>query len=501
MDSTTLANVPDDETEQALREGRSRFVAGFSQRLRAMGDLLAAFRAGDPAPHAPLRQAAHKMAGLAGMLGFPTVSQHAAALEHALTTEPIDGQAASDALDLMGTAFTGDLSGSVPSWAAGAAAASGARVLLVEDDPEQRQLVAAGLRSAGFRVITAESGPEGIELAKAERPDVILLDVDLPGLDGLTVCRRLKLEPALATVPIIFCTARGELMDRMSAFALGADAYVTKPYEPAELVMRVRRLVGRATPGAAPADSDGVLPFDQFVNAAGRALAEGPGGVVLLRVPHAAVTRLSPLLSGNLRRRDLLGRYDDSHLVVILPERTAGEARADVQAILAELDPAVPGIAMGAAEGDAGANIESVLEQADLALAEDRVAQSGRRTSQTTIVIVDDDPDVLHIMDARLRAEGYRTIVTLDGQMALDAIEKESPAVVILDLMLPKVTGFDVLKSINERPEETRPQTIVVSARGRPHDVARAFDLGTEDFLTKPFNPNELVARIARLLR
>ena len=92
-------------------------------------------------------------------------------------------------------------------------------------------------------------------------------------------------------------------------------------------------------------------------------------------------------------------------------------------------------------------------------------------------------------------------MLTLDGQQTLEALERESPTIILLDLMMPKLTGFDVLMRLREHPAQSRPRTIVVSARGRDEDVARAFELGADDYVTKPFNPEELMARIARLAR
>jgi len=455
---------------------------------------------------APLRDAAHKLAGLGGVLGFPTVSEQAALLEQALLASTFDAAVVRAGLKGMGAGFTRDLAGKAPSWAQDAGRAThAARILLVEDDPEQRQVGASGLRAAGYRVVTAESGPQAIETASLEHPDLILLDVDLPGFDGMAVCRQIKLEPALASVPVIFCTARSGLMDRMAGLTLGADDYITKPYAPTELLMRIKRLLSRAAAPApaAPATGSGPLAYDVFATSAREALARGAAALVLVRVAPHDLDTLAARCVDDLRRRDILGRFSDTHLVLLAPELSAAAARAAVQAIV-DRAPKIEDATMGAADGSSvppGANpLDAMLGHADLALAADRVARSGSQPGRITVLLAEDDPDVLHIIDARLRAAGYRTVLALDGQQTLDALERESPAVILLDLMMPKLTGFDVLMRLRER-SGPRPRTIVVSGRGRDEDVARAFELGADDYVTKPFNPEELMARIARLAR
>ena len=505
MDHVPPSSTPENqEADQALRDARTRFVAGFTQRLSAMGVMIESLERGSGGALVPLREAAHKLAGLGGVLGFPTVSEQASVLEHALAEPVTDYTTVRTAASRMGDGFTRDLAGTAPSWAPDAFRAShAARILLVEDDQEQRRVAASGLRSAGYRVVTAESGPEAVETARLEQPDLILLDVDLPGLDGMAVCRQIKLDPALATVPVIFCTARSGLMDRMAGLTLGADDYITKPFAPSELLMRIKRLVSRAAPAPAPAAVDGLLPFELFATAARAALSRGPVALALVRVAAQDLDRLTARCADDLRRRDILGRFSDTHLVMLAPEVTAAAARSVLQAIL-EKTPKIEDAAIGVADSSAtapdGTTLETRLSQADLALAADRVARSGSQPGRTTVLIAEDDPDVLHIVDARLRAAGYRTVLTLDGQQTLDALDRESPAVVLLDLMMPKLTGFDVLMRLRERTGH-RPRTIVVSARGRDEDVARAFELGADDYVTKPFNPDELVARIARLTR
>jgi CheY-like chemotaxis protein len=184
-----------------------------------------------------------------------------------------------------------------------------------------------------------------------------------------------------------------------------------------------------------------------------------------------------------------------------MPGLTAAAAKSALRGAIDAIAPPLQTAAIGAADSTQteSPTLDALLAQADLALAQDRVAQSGGHTGKTTILLAEDDPDVLHIIDTRLRAAGYRTVLAVDGQQTLDALGAFTPDVVLLDLMMPKLTGFDVLMNIRQR--EKRPRTIVLSARGRDEDVTRAFELGADDYVNKPFNPEELVARIARLTR
>jgi len=501
--------TPDDqEADQALRDARSRFIAAFTQRHAAMGTLLTTYTVDqDQARLLSLRGAAHKLAGLAGVLGFPSVSEHASALEMALLADVVDPEAAKAALSRMGAGFAHDLAGAAPTWAQDARPdAAGARILIVEDDQDQRRLAAAGLRAAGYRVLTAEDGTEGVSTARAEHPDLILLDIDLPGLDGMGVCRQLKLDPALSAIPVIFCTARTGVIDRMAGLTLGADDYVTKPFAPSELLLRIRHLLSRA-PGHTPATTaptTRALPYDLFAVSVTDLLSRGSVAIALMRVAPADVERVIDRLMDDLRRRDVVGQFSEGHLIVAMPGLSADTAKATVRNLLETMAPPVQNAAIGTADGREGTpggavTLDALIAHADLALAQDRVAQSGVDTGKRTVLLAEDDPDVLHIIDTRLRAAGYRTVLALDGQQTLDALATITPAVIILDLMMPKLTGFDVLIRLRERPQ--RPRTIVVSARGRDEDVTRAFELGADDYVSKPFNPEELVARIARLTR
>ncbi|MDV3223139.1 response regulator transcription factor, partial [Intrasporangium sp.] len=123
------------------------------------------------------------------------------------------------------------------------------RVLVIDDDSTVAEVVAAYLERAGLEVDVVGDGPAGITVARERRPDVVLLDLMLPGPDGLEVCRQLRqVHPGL---PVIMVTARGEEPDRVLGLQIGADDYVTKPFSPRELVLRVQSVLRRVAHPAA----------------------------------------------------------------------------------------------------------------------------------------------------------------------------------------------------------------------------------------------------------
>jgi len=123
--------------------------------------------------------------------------------------------------------------------------AEGARVLIVEDEPHIRDLVALHLRLEGLTIVAVGDGNEGLRHARADPFDVIVLDLMLPGLDGVTVCRAIRREPLNGDVPILMLTARREESDKVLGLESGADDYLTKPFGVRELVARVRALLRR----------------------------------------------------------------------------------------------------------------------------------------------------------------------------------------------------------------------------------------------------------------
>ncbi len=129
------------------------------------------------------------------------------------------------------------------------------KILVVDDEPEAVELVEFNLKQAGFTVVTAADGAEALNKARAGSPNLIVLDLMLPEVGGLEVCKMLRRDPATAAIPIVMLTARAAEIDRVLGLELGADDYITKPFSPRELVLRVKKLIQRFESGPDEADT------------------------------------------------------------------------------------------------------------------------------------------------------------------------------------------------------------------------------------------------------
>jgi len=152
-------------------------------------------------------------------------------------------------------------------------------VLVVEDEKEIRDLVRYNLEREGFRVAAVADGETALEQLFSARPDALVLDLMLPGKNGLEILRELRDEPASRELPVLLLTARAAEMDKLLGFQHGADDYLTKPFSPRELVARVRALLRRSKPAGTPVLEAGALRIDEPAREAqydGRALALTP---------------------------------------------------------------------------------------------------------------------------------------------------------------------------------------------------------------------------------
>jgi DNA-binding response OmpR family regulator len=126
------------------------------------------------------------------------------------------------------------------------------KVLVIDDDPTVQRLTEYVLKKSGYVVVTAANGLDGLRKAKAEIPDLIILDVMLPGLDGFEVCERLRQDHSTASIPVLMMSAKAQASDDATAHTVGASEYLAKPASPADIQRRVGRLLNEVQPGEEP---------------------------------------------------------------------------------------------------------------------------------------------------------------------------------------------------------------------------------------------------------
>ncbi|MFZ0610958.1 MAG: response regulator transcription factor [Desulfobacterales bacterium] len=209
-------------------------------------------------------------------------------------------------------------------------------VLVIEDDPNTTALVALYLEREGFGVLTAGDGRTGLALAEQHRPDMVILDLMLPKMDGWEICRRLR---RFSDVPVIMLTARGEEIDRVAGLTLGADDYIVKPFSPRELIARVKAVLRRSFPpstgrGRILAHADVRLDLEKRrLSVKGRSVALTPHEYALLEALMSARGR-------NFTRDELLNRLyplGDAVVVDRVVDVHIGKLRQKI-----EPDPARP---------------------------------------------------------------------------------------------------------------------------------------------------------------
>jgi two-component system phosphate regulon response regulator PhoB len=179
------------------------------------------------------------------------------------------------------------------------------KILVVDDEPEAVELVDFNLKQAGFDVLTAADGTEALKKARSSSPALIVLDLMLPEIDGLEVCKMLRRDPATAALPIVMVTAKAAEIDRILGLELGADDYITKPFSPRELVLRVKRILER---GRGTVQEPDVFKFGELLIDAPRHRVSWRGRQVELTATEFKLLALLAQRRGRVQSREQLLR-------------------------------------------------------------------------------------------------------------------------------------------------------------------------------------------------
>ena len=189
-------------------------------------------------------------------------------------------------------------------------------IIVVEDEPDLVDVVTYNLQREGYLVLTAQRGDEGLNLIRSERPDLVLLDLMLPGMDGLSICRQMKSDSSLREIPIIIASAKGEESDVVIGLELGADDYLAKPFSPRELLARIKAVLRR---GAATGDAatDRILIRDLIIDSGKHEVKIEDDVVSLTSTEFKLLNHLASHRGRAFSREQLLNRVVGMGVVVV----------------------------------------------------------------------------------------------------------------------------------------------------------------------------------------
>lgn len=407
-------------------------------------------------------------------------------------------------------------------------------ILIVEDDPEIAYLLGAVLAGEGRELHTAATGAEAEEIAGRMPIDLIVLDLILPDVDGRTLLTRFRERPETASAPIVVVSARGGADIRQDCYTLGADLYVEKPFDPELLSTDVGTRLDRSRVRSQEAAIDPVTGLANRAGARARFAELEPRAAL-------ALVQLDGFLSVTERWGWDVG--EDILRTVATPMRAApsaetffGRLGAGEFLLLADTDASPPlreqaerlldslrdasiltpdgetfrlTASIGVVEVDTARTLDEALDAARVRLfraqeaGRNQVVSSDAEAADSTgrVLVAEDDEISATILLHRLQKEGLDVTRCDNGRDVYEKALDDTPDLVILDVKMPGMDGFEVLERLRRTPSFSAVPIIMLTSMGSEADVVRGFQLGADDYILKPFSPVELSARVWRLLR
>ena len=362
-------------------------------------------------------------------------------------------------------------------------------VLVIDDDPMVQHLLRGQLEHEQFRMLSATDGIEGLTLAREARPAVIILDIHLPRLDGWSVLGELKSDPTLSGIPVIMMSVEEQ---RSRGFSFGACEYLVKPVEPDRLVQVVRKALVPTAGDVLVVDDD-----DHTREMVSRVLRRVGYTTVEARDGEEALLRARVLTPGLVILDLLMPGVDGFEVlrtmrsegmtmpVVVLTGKTLA---VDEDRILKE------GFARVIQKG--GMALDSIVREAKQLLIAKRVLETGRLPR---ILYVEDSPQNRDIV-RRYLANDYEVIEAEDGEQGIERAVHELPDVILMDLSLPRLDGWEATRRLKANPTVKHIPVIALTAHAAREDQIRATEAGCIDYITKPIEREILLTSIKRQL-
>ena len=409
------------------------------------------------------------------------------------------------------------------------------RILIVEDQPEIAHLLSVILREDDRDVVVVGTAGEAEAMLQEHPSSLIVLDLILPDMDGRGLLKAIRETPMTATTPVVVMMAGTSPETRQECYVLGADLVVEKPFDPDEFVVDAQALLNRTVSAASSSHLDtrtGLFNRAGFLELFDRRTGSGALALILLDEFHDITDRwgwdvgsdllreVSKLLQEEAQER-VLGRLGGGEFSMFSQSETTEELSAASERMLHRLragsfkDPDGEAFnltaSIGVVTASAGVALDEVLDEArrrvflarqygrNQVVSEDTASEAGATRSR--VLVAEDDEISATILLHRLEREGLDAVHYDSGSAAFEAALAETPDLVILDVKMPGMDGFEVLERLRRTPAYRAIPIIMLTSMGSEADVVRGFSLGADDYILKPFSPTELSARVRRLLR
>jgi len=369
------------------------------------------------------------------------------------------------------------------------------RILVVEDNPLNLKITVALTRKEGFAVDMAESAEEGIARLNANRPDLIITDLNLPGMDGLELTRAVKSNPEWESIVVILLTADNSNELDTKAHDAGCACLINKPIDARLFPGVISAFLGGSDPvaDASPLDN---LPFEELRK---EFLASGAAECRELLADFTAIRQFAAVVDFASIRRALhrwagvggtLGFPAITKQARRLEELTESqdpgkrdEVRVKLTRLLLEFTHAVP-----------------ENPPAAVPLKQGPVSEDPAEAVKPMVLVVDDDPTIRAILKLSLEAAGFNYRLADNGVLACALARKDPPDAIVLDVDMPHMNGFEVLYSLRNQWCTRKIPVILLSARRTEADIVRAAQLGALNYISKPFEISDLLTCLRKVI-
>ena len=370
-----------------------------------------------------------------------------------------------------------------------------ARALVVDDNPVNLKITAALVRRAGFLTDMVESAEDALQRLDANRPDLIVTDLHLPGMDGLDLTRAIKRNPAWESILVVLLTADNSMELEITARQAGCECLIAKPVDAKLFPGLIAGFLGTSVPADSASSLDD-LPLEGLRK---QFLTTGAAECRRLLSQFTAARLLVPALDF-ASIRNALHRWAGVGGTLGFPGITL-QARV-LEALIETSDPAK--------RDELRENLIELLRQFTTAVPVDQPAavprkevapiEKGAVTVKGVVLVADDDATTRAVIKLSLEAAGFECRLAENGAVACTMARNNPPDVIVLDLNMPRMDGFQVLYVLRNSWSTRNVPVILLSARREQKDIVQAAQLGAVDYMTKPFEINDLLVRIDRVI-